>query len=82
MAEAPCCAAYQATLSSFDVSQRSPTDHCAMPRPGPPPYCAMVGDMPDSWSRLPRMPAACTSVRPLPTKNSKATLSLAVSETT
>ena len=46
--DSPCCAAYQATLSFFEVFQRSPTDHCAMPRPGPPPDWAMVGDMPDS----------------------------------
>ena len=30
--------AYQVALSLEPVSHRPPTDHCAIPRPGPPPY--------------------------------------------
>src|SRR5690242_21869619 len=64
----PLVLAYHSTLSFDDVSQRPPTDHCAMPRPGPPPYCTAVGFTPDSCIRLPMMPADCTLVSPLATK--------------
>src|SRR5215813_665539 len=71
-----CWFANQVTLSSRLVSQRPPTDHCAMPRPGPPPICAMVGLMPDSCIRLPITPAAWTLVSPLLTKKLNAVCSL------
>src|SRR2546423_5152207 len=71
----PCALAYHATLSLWLVSQRPPTDHCAMPRPGPPPYCAIVGLTPDSCTRLPMMPADCTLVSPLATKKLNAVCS-------
>src|SRR5215475_7609836 len=71
-----CWLANQVTLSLWLVSQRPPTDHCAMPRPGPPPICAMVGLMPDSCIRLPTTPAAWTLVSPLLTKKLNAFCSL------
>src|SRR5439155_11666871 len=71
-----CWLANHVTLSLWLVSQRPPTDHCAMPRPGPPPICAMVGLMPDSCIRLPITPAAWTLVKPLLTKKLNAVCSL------
>src|SRR5262245_17096283 len=69
-----CLAANAATLSLWLVSHRPPTDHCAMPRPGPPGWIAL-GLTLDSCIRLPMTPAACTLVRPLPTKKLNAVCS-------
>src|SRR5215468_7853631 len=71
-----CWLANHVTLSLWLVSQRPPTDHCAMPRPGPPPICAMVGLMPDSCIRLPITPAVWTLERPLLMKKLNAVCSL------
>src|SRR5213078_4011760 len=70
-----CWLAYQVTLSLRLVSQRPPTDHCAMPRPGPPPNCTAFGLMLDSCIRLPITPAAWTLVSPLATKKLNAVCS-------
>jgi hypothetical protein len=43
----PWVPAYQVALSLASVSHRPPTDHCALPRPGPP-LCTAVGSTPDS----------------------------------
>ena len=59
--------ANQATLSFVDLSHRPPEPHWAIPRPGPP-GCTLSGFIPDSWSRFPTIPAACTGVNPWPTK--------------
>jgi hypothetical protein len=55
--DCPCLPANQTALSPPSVSQRPPTDHCAIPRPGPP-YWTEVGVTLDSWIRFPTMPAA------------------------
>src|ERR1041384_1182610 len=68
-------AANAVTLSLWLVSQRPPTDHCAMPRPGPPPNWMALGLTLDSCIRLPMTPAACTLVRPFATKKLNAVCS-------
>ena len=75
--DSPWCAAYQTALSSVSAFHRPPADHCAMPRPGPPPSCAIVGLRSDSCWRLPTMAAAWKLRSPLPTKNSYAAFSFA-----
>src|SRR5262249_44226697 len=56
--DSPRVPANHTALSREELSHLPPTDHCAMPRPGPPPYCTAFGLTPDSWSRFPTMPAA------------------------
>src|SRR5215468_10483103 len=63
-----CWPAYHVTLSWWLVSQRPPTLHCAMPRPGPPPNCFAFGLTDDSWMRFPTMPADWRFVSPRLTK--------------
>src|SRR5262249_19654635 len=76
-ADCPLILANHRTLSLELLSHLPPTDHCAIPRPGPPPYCTAFGFTPDSWSRLPTIPAAWKFVRPLLTKKLYAGWSLA-----
>src|SRR5262249_57480629 len=44
----PLVPANQTALSREEVSHLPPTDHCAIPRPGRPPYCTELGLTPDS----------------------------------